>query len=217
MAEQASERNSAARLATQVDPKPLAIPSTPLGTRWPVLRECWVAVPEGPDRLAFRLPDPSSPFRRLVSRVLAWRWTLIVAVLCCFLATIYSWVIERALLSGLWSAIVGLLCSVLILWDVVLGEPTATFDRGTGFVTFGSAKRLKRHALAGVVAIQILEEGSWLSYKYYQMNLVWADPEGSRLCLVSSRDASLDSLRHTGKQLADFLSVPLVDQTLAAS
>ena len=114
-------------------------------------------------------------------------------------------------------AIAGLLFTALIVSDVALGQPTATVDRGTGFVTFGFAKRQKRRALAGVVAIQLLQEGSWLSYKYYQMNLVWARPEGSRLCLVSTRDDSLDWLRHTGKQLADFLCVPLVDQTLAAS
>jgi hypothetical protein len=73
MAEQASGKDSVAPLAAQVDPTPLAIPSTPLAMTWPsVLREFWVAVPEGADRLVFRLPD-RQVFRfpdRLVLRLL---------------------------------------------------------------------------------------------------------------------------------------------------
>jgi hypothetical protein len=200
--EKALAKNAVPQIAERTDLKPESIPSSPLPTRADkgVFRELSEPTLEGPDRMVFR-----SPFRSGLLHYTSW------AVFSWLLA-IFFWSRGETLISAL-AAMFGVGYSITTLTNVILGVPTAAFDRNTGLVTFGRRRRRKSYSLTGAAAIQLIQEGSWLYYKYYQMNLVWAHPEGARLCLTNTTQTSLDRLRLTARYLADFLGVPLVDQT----
>jgi serine/threonine protein kinase len=89
------------------------------------------------------------------------------------------------------------------------------FDRSTGRVShplpwWGRRER----PLKDILAVQVISGGAHLSsnsnYFTYELNLVLEDPDRQRLNLSNHADAAWT--RQAGKQLADFLRVPLLDR-----
>jgi hypothetical protein len=92
------------------------------------------------------------------------------------------------------------------------------FDRAEGILSLGSGPLRKTRPLRHVLAIQLVQDtehvcsdGSW---EVYQLNLVVDDPDRRRLHLSSHGDA--EWTRQTGKRLAEFLQVPLLNIPSAA-
>ena len=107
----------------------------------------------------------------------------------------------------------------VVLWAVLLvGEFLMTIggfrswvrlDRNTNSLTLGRRFRSVNQALGDVVTVQLLKET--MGFGRYQLNLVFADPSRPRLNLCASRKS--DAIRKMGQAIADFLNVPLLDQT----
>jgi hypothetical protein len=106
------------------------------------------------------------------------------------------------------------------------GASRVRFHRGTGLMTFGPLWSRQSRPLSDIVAVQILSHivpperipppgghrsPRRRSVKAYQMNLVLDDAYTPRVNVAFNGDQSWT--RRAGKQLADFLGVPLVDQT----
>jgi hypothetical protein len=92
------------------------------------------------------------------------------------------------------------------------------FDRAEGTLSLGSGPLRTTHPLRHVLAVQVVHDtehvcsdGSW---EVYQLNLVVDDPDRRRLHVSSNSDA--EWTRQTGRRLAEFLRVPLLDIPAAA-
>jgi hypothetical protein len=92
------------------------------------------------------------------------------------------------------------------------------FDRAQGTFSVGSGPLRKTYPLQHVLAVQVVHDtehvcsdGSW---EVYQLNLVVEDPDRRRLHVSSHGDG--EWTRQTGKRLAEFLQVPLLELAPAA-
>jgi hypothetical protein len=114
----------------------------------------------------------------------------------------------------------------LLLWNIranlrqLLGGGRVRFDTSTGLWTFGPIWSRQSRPLSQIVAVQLLSDVVSLfpagkgvsptqSIKYYQMNLVLDDMNTPRINVAVSQDHAWT--QPAGKQLADFLGVPLVN------
>jgi hypothetical protein len=94
------------------------------------------------------------------------------------------------------------------------------FDRQTGLLTLGWFGLKGTYPLDKVLAVQLVPGGlvdkaagpfgRGGEHVTYQMNLVLADHYQDRLNMTD--DADLDWTRQAGRQVAEFLGVPLIDQ-----
>jgi hypothetical protein len=82
------------------------------------------------------------------------------------------------------------------------------FDRNRDMLTLGRSFLSVNHPLEDVTAVQLLKETMWLGF--YQLNLVLADHPGHRVNLYAFWKPNLVS--KTGQDIANFLSVPLLDE-----
>ena len=123
--------------------------------------------------------------------------------------------------SGMWTIVAlsggTLLSQVAALKPLLLYRDH--FDRRAGLLTLGWFGLKGSYPLAKVRAVQLIPGG--LVDKtaglrrggervVYQMNLVTADDYQERLHLTD--DSDLQWTRQAGRQIADFLGVPLIDQ-----
>ena len=75
-------------------------------------------------------------------------------------------------------------------------------------MTWGPIWSRQNRLLSAIAAVQLLK---WYQVNLYQINLVLDDPNTPRIQVANAED--LAWAQHAGKHLADFLGVPLVDQT----
>jgi hypothetical protein len=181
-----------------VDPRLAVVSRKPL-VKGGILTEFLVPTADGPDKLVFRDARGMGPF---------WYRYLVAAALGCL--AVSHWFLGQTVFAVAWTVLAALI-TLLIILDLILGKPCVTVDRGAGLLSFGRPGKEKTRALAGIAGVQLLQTGAFLRYKYLQINLAWANSEESRLCVATNADPAW--ARHTGKQLADFLRVPLLDQT----
>ncbi len=88
------------------------------------------------------------------------------------------------------------------------------FDRARGEVTFGWPGRRRRRALNGITGLLIQHRPPWRAgggrqIRPYRLKLVFSDR--AWMCLSSTSDLSWT--RETGRELAEFLKIPFVDET----
>jgi hypothetical protein len=98
----------------------------------------------------------------------------------------------------------------LTLLLVYLAIPRFAFDRSNGNLIYGRLGLREKLPLEQIVAVQCCFggiHGSRSPYDTYQLNLVLQG--GSRLNLAHHSDSSW--IQSTGRQIADFLTIPLVD------
>jgi hypothetical protein len=138
-------------------------------------------------------------------------------------STLPTWLlIILAALSFLWFLLFKLRAHLRILF----GASRVRFDRATGLMTFGPVWSRQSWPLSDVIAVQLLSDNfssdeecqeppETTAIKYYQLNLVLDHMDRPRVNVARHLGDSWS--RRAGKQLADFLGVPLVDQTAAAT
>jgi hypothetical protein len=115
----------------------------------------------------------------------------------------------------------------LLPWNfgILFGARSVRFDRGAGRITFGPVWARQGRPLSDIVAVQLVsdivsvpitpirgseEPPKSFSMNRFQINLVFDDGNTPRINVTELEDPAWT--RQTGKQLADFLGVPLVDQ-----
>src|SRR5262245_52507762 len=98
----------------------------------------------------------------------------------------------------------------LLLWrfDILFGGRRVRFDTSTGRMTWGPIWSRQSRTLSAIVAVQQLKR---YQAKLYQLNVVLDDGNVPRVQVAHAEEQAW--AQHAGKQLADFLGVPLVDQT----
>ena len=129
----------------------------------------------------------------------------------------------RAMFMGIGAVLT--VCALLWLAGIV-GPKKVTFDRQMGRIT-GMSKispEFRNGALEDVAAVQICsryvedpddrrlgDRGPGKSYTAYELNLAFLRPEGKRINLICH--ARQAALREDAQELAEFLSIPLLDHS----
>lgn len=118
----------------------------------------------------------------------------------------------------------GFACHTLMLlllvqfeWGLLTSE--ARFERGTGLLTLGPLGRRRQRPLAAVLAVQLVHYRVRWGLSRYQLFLVLDDARPTRCLLlqilVTRRNRAW--VQGVGRQLADFLGTPLLDQLAAGA
>jgi hypothetical protein len=130
---------------------------------------------------------------------------------------LWWWVIFSLLVLILIAIRVG---TTISLFSMISRPPTRyLFDRNEGRMKFFHESRtLETRLLTDIMAVQIVLCDSGYDdmgqrYEDYQVNLVCDEPYEPRLNLINADELSF--ARQSGNKLADFLQVPLLDQTQA--
>jgi hypothetical protein len=120
----------------------------------------------------------------------------------------------------------------LLLWNWVLlfGGRRVSFDTHTRQMTYSPLWSRHSRPLSHIVAVQLLSEILTVNLQIptrsagpvetkqvrrFPMNLVLDDPNTPRINVADSEDE--DWTRRAGKELADFLGIPLIDQIAATT
>jgi hypothetical protein len=195
------------RFTVQIGLREIVVDTTPLATR-PANFRTHTLIRSG-DRRLLLVPG-------LVLRVLALSVLLIAGVSL----TLAVWDrMSQADPALFWiCCAIGLVFLLLGLSLLVLPRRYC-FDLETEQMTIRSWKILARRPLIDVLAVQVID-GGWhrstsshgvkTAYRSYQLNLVLDDPNDPRLNLSDHSD--WDSTWEAGRQLAEFLGVPFLEQ-----
>jgi hypothetical protein len=112
------------------------------------------------------------------------------------------------------------IAAIAALFEVMFTHSTRyLFDHNEGRMKFFHENgNLETRLLTDILAIQVMLCDSGYDdmgqrYEHYQVNLVFDEPYEPRLNLINAYELAL--VRQSGKNLADFLQVPLLDQTQA--
>jgi serine/threonine protein kinase/WD40 repeat protein len=128
-------------------------------------------------------------------------------------------------LTALFAILAGLCLFWLLLLDfsMLFGGRRVHFDANLRWMTFGPFWARQRRPLTDIVAVQLVSETvperlppsrerlpKTAATTRYQLNLVLDDPDLPRINVVDRDDRAW--VEQAGKQLAEFLAVPLLDQ-----
>ncbi len=102
----------------------------------------------------------------------------------------------------------------VLLSGGVLTGPRVRFDAAAGVMRIGSGRRAHDWPLGAVACVQICScyvSGKSGAYTCFELNLVLADGMGHRITLMSHGNEK--ALRDDARTLAEFLHVPLIENT----